>query len=82
MKNDVFWDFTLCGSCRNRRFKGTYRLHHQGDKVLRLLVIANAVPRSSIFVILMMEAICSTETSVLTRATQNNIPEDGISHEK
>jgi hypothetical protein len=20
MKNDVFWDVTLCGSCKNRRF--------------------------------------------------------------
>jgi hypothetical protein len=32
MKNIVFWDVTPCGSCKNRRFSGTYRLHHQGDK--------------------------------------------------
>jgi hypothetical protein len=32
MKNGVFWDVTPCGSCRNRRFGGTYRLLHQGDK--------------------------------------------------
>jgi hypothetical protein len=32
MKNGVFWDVTACGSCKNRRFKGTYRLLHQGDK--------------------------------------------------
>jgi hypothetical protein len=32
MKNAVFWDVTLCGSCKNRRFGGTYRLHHKGDK--------------------------------------------------
>jgi hypothetical protein len=32
MKNDVFWDITPCGSCKNRRFGGTYHLHHEGDK--------------------------------------------------
>jgi hypothetical protein len=31
-KNVIFWDVTPCGSCKNRRFGGTYRLHHQGDK--------------------------------------------------
>jgi hypothetical protein len=32
MKDGVFWDVTPCGSCKNQRFGGTYRLHHQGDK--------------------------------------------------
>jgi hypothetical protein len=32
MKNGVFWDITPCGSCKNRRFGGTWRLLHQGDK--------------------------------------------------
>jgi hypothetical protein len=32
IKNDVFWDVTACGSCKNRRFGGTWRLLHQGDK--------------------------------------------------
>jgi hypothetical protein len=41
LKNAVFWDVTLCCSCKNQRFRGT---------------------------------------SVLTRATQRNIPEDGIVH--
>jgi hypothetical protein len=31
MKNGVFWDVMLYGSCMNRRFGGTYHLHHQGD---------------------------------------------------
>jgi hypothetical protein len=32
MKNAVFWDVTPCGSCKNRRFGGTYRLHHHCGK--------------------------------------------------
>jgi hypothetical protein len=29
MKNAVFLDVTLCGSCKNRRFGGTYRLKYR-----------------------------------------------------
>jgi hypothetical protein len=32
MKNTVFWDVTPCESCKNRRFRGMYRLHPQGVK--------------------------------------------------
>jgi hypothetical protein len=65
-KNAVFWDVSPCGS---------------SIYLQRALVTSNRfVPSSQIHVTLMMEALSTFETSVLTRATRHNIPEDGILH--
>jgi hypothetical protein len=45
-----------------------------------LLVKANVVPSTQIIVTLMMEALRSSETAVLARATRRNISENSILH--
>jgi hypothetical protein len=50
------------------------------SSVLWLLVTVKVVPDSPILVTLMMEVIHTSKTTILTRVTQHNIPEDNILH--
>jgi hypothetical protein len=62
IRNAVSWDMMPCGSCKNRSFGWTYRLHQVGkDQWAR----NNAFPSLLILSTLMMLATCSAESSFL-----------------
>jgi hypothetical protein len=70
MKNAVSADIMPRSNCKNRRFGGTHRLHHQDDKkynvvFLRsmrlLLVTANIFHSSPILLTQMLEALGSSK---------------------
>jgi hypothetical protein len=74
MKNGVFWDVTPCGSCKNRRFGGTYRVT-VGWRARNVTVNCNRstqhaadIPSLPILVTLMMEAIHAPERRFLQDA--------------
>jgi hypothetical protein len=90
----IFWEMTPCGSYKNRRFGGSYRLHLQGEQIRAgternsKLLYRRRLGKHSIHELtvslctcsysftLKIEAIRSSETSVLVRATRRHLPED------
>jgi hypothetical protein len=82
MKNSILWDVMPCGCCLSQCFGGMYHRHLQGGKNQQarnnissncwLLLTDSFHPDD--------EAVHSFETSARTRATWQDIPEDGILH--
>jgi hypothetical protein len=63
-----------------RNVGSNQQLKHAAKEYCLWLPTANVVPSLPIHVTLMMEEICSSETSGLATTTRRNIPEDGILH--
>jgi hypothetical protein len=86
MQNAVYWDVTPCGSCKNRISEERMAFIIRVTRIGQLGMLAVTRNRSTLlkfvarWFTLMMEAIRSSETSVLTAATRRNIQDHCILH--
>jgi hypothetical protein len=86
MKNVVFWDVSRVALVRTdvseKLSTSIIRMTRKSEyfvflRSVRLLLVTANIPSSPI---LMMEALSSSETSILIRATRRNSPEDDVLH--
>jgi hypothetical protein len=80
MKNAVFWDITPCGSCKDRHFEERIASIIKVTKIgeLGTTLAVNSNGRTLRRNTLMMEALRSSETSVLRRTSLLNSQENDI----
>jgi hypothetical protein len=79
VKTDVSEEI-IASIMRIKRISKLGKVSSNQQLKVQLLVTANAFPSSLILFTFMMEAILSSEASVLTRAIRCNTPEEGILH--